>query len=127
MPEDPALETLSVINYLFLETGSFQMHLSQCLNINQLKGLGLSAVDLINVSSWPFQVLIVRAPATLQDLGLDKCGIRDSQFNVILPALGRCSQLTVIQLLWQPHLRGRPGEPAAPHQGAEPHAVPHSQ
>lgn len=49
MPEDPALETLSITNYLCLATGSFQMHLSQSLNINQLKDLGLSAVDLTNV------------------------------------------------------------------------------
>uniref|UniRef100_A0A8C9AWG0 PRAME nuclear receptor transcriptional regulator n=2 Tax=Prolemur simus TaxID=1328070 RepID=A0A8C9AWG0_PROSS len=86
------LETLSITNCRLAE--SDLTYLSQCPNISQLKDLGLSGVILTDISPEPLQVLLERTSATLQDLDLDECGIVDSQFVVILPALGRCSQLT---------------------------------
>lgn len=94
------LETLSITNCLLSE--SDLTHLSQHLNVSQLKDLGLSGVNLTNMSPAPLQVLIERASATLQDLDLDECGIMDSQFTVILPALGRCSQLTTFSFCGNP-------------------------
>uniref|UniRef100_A0A452T7Q7 Melanoma antigen preferentially expressed in tumors-like n=2 Tax=Ursus TaxID=9639 RepID=A0A452T7Q7_URSMA len=94
------LETLSITNCLLSE--SDLTHLSQHLNVSQLKDLGLSGVSLTNMSPEPLQVLIERASATLQDLDLDECGIMDSQFTDILPALGRCSQLTTFSFCGNP-------------------------
>ncbi|XP_039736357.1 melanoma antigen preferentially expressed in tumors [Pteropus medius] len=94
------LETLSITNCLLSETDL--MHLSQNLNVSQLKDLGLSGVNLTNVSSEPLQILLERASATLQDLDLDECGIMDPQFTAILPALSRCSQLTTFSFCGNP-------------------------
>ncbi|KAL2767477.1 melanoma antigen preferentially expressed in tumors isoform b [Daubentonia madagascariensis] len=94
------LETLSITNCLLSEADL--TYLSQCPNISQLKDLGLSGVNLTNISPEPLQVLLERASATLQDLDLDECGIMDSQFIAILPALGRCSQLTTFSFCGNP-------------------------
>ncbi|KAG8505936.1 Melanoma antigen preferentially expressed in tumors, partial [Galemys pyrenaicus] len=94
------LETLSITNCLLTEMDL--VHLSQGLNVSQLKDLGLSGVNLTTVSPEPLQVLIERASATLQDLDLDECGIMDMQFTAILPALGRCSQLTTFSFCGNP-------------------------
>ena len=44
------------------------------------------------------QVLLEKVAVTLQELGLDVCGITDSQLEAILPALSRCSQLRYFSL-----------------------------
>ena len=44
------------------------------------------------------QVLLQKVAATLQELGLDVCGITDSQLEACLPALSRCSQLRSVSL-----------------------------
>ncbi|XP_008065251.1 melanoma antigen preferentially expressed in tumors [Carlito syrichta] len=85
------LETLSLTNCLLSEADL--IHLSQCSNVSQLNNLSLSGVTLTNISPEPLQVLLERNSTTLQDLDLDECGIMDSQFMVILPALSHCSQL----------------------------------
>ncbi|XP_006938683.2 melanoma antigen preferentially expressed in tumors isoform X1 [Felis catus] len=94
------LETLSITNCLLSE--SDLTHLSQHLNVSQLKDLGLSGVNLTCMSAGPLQVLIERASATLQDLDLDECGIMDSQFSAILPALSHCSQLMTFSFCGNP-------------------------
>uniref|UniRef100_A0A8C5ZZ76 PRAME nuclear receptor transcriptional regulator n=1 Tax=Marmota marmota marmota TaxID=9994 RepID=A0A8C5ZZ76_MARMA len=94
------LETLSITNCLLSE--SDLTHLSQCPNISQLKDLGLSGVNLTCVSFEPLQVLLERTSTTLQDLDLDECGIMDSQFTAILPALSHCSQLTTFSFCGNP-------------------------
>ncbi|XP_058387861.1 melanoma antigen preferentially expressed in tumors-like [Diceros bicornis minor] len=94
------LETLSITNCLLSELDL--THLSQCPNVSQLKDLDLSGVSLTCMSAEPLQVLIERASATLQDLDLDECGIMDSQFSAILPALSRCSQLTIFSFCGNP-------------------------
>ncbi|MXQ99571.1 hypothetical protein E5288_WYG009445 [Bos mutus] len=60
-----------------------------CLPIK--KDLGLSGVNLTNLSLEPLQVLIERTSTTLQDLDLDECGIMDTQFSTLLPSLSHCS------------------------------------
>ncbi|XP_007196437.1 melanoma antigen preferentially expressed in tumors [Balaenoptera acutorostrata] len=94
------LETLSITNCLISE--SDLMHLSQCPSVSQLKDLGLSGVNLTSISSEPLRVLIEKASATLQDLDLDECGIMDSQFSALLPALSHCSQLTTFSFCGNP-------------------------
>lgn len=91
---------LSITNCLLLERDL--IHLSQNLNVSQLKGLSLSGLNLTNISSGPLQVLIERASCTLQDLDLDECGIMDPQFIDILPALSHCSQLTTFSFCENP-------------------------
>ncbi|XP_077016255.1 melanoma antigen preferentially expressed in tumors-like [Tamandua tetradactyla] len=94
------LETLSITNCLLLE--SDLMHLSLCPNVGQLKNLSLSGVSLTNMSPGPLKFLLERASSTLRDLDLDECGIMDSQFSALLPALGRCSQLKTLSFCGNP-------------------------
>ncbi|XP_029777836.1 melanoma antigen preferentially expressed in tumors [Suricata suricatta] len=94
------LENLSITNCLLSK--SDLRYLSQHLNVSQLKNLSLSGVNLTNVSAGPLRVLIERASATLQDLDLDECGIMDSQFSAILPALSHCSQLMTFTFCGNP-------------------------
>ncbi|KAM6166380.1 melanoma antigen preferentially expressed in tumors [Erethizon dorsatum] len=87
-----SLEILSITNCLLSE--SDLTHLSQCPSMSQLKDLSLSGVSLTTMSPEPLRALLERAASTLEDLDLDECGITDTQFVAILPALGQCSQLT---------------------------------
>ena len=73
-------------------------HLSQCPNISQLKDLDVSGVWLVNFNPELLQVLLEKVAATLQELYLDQCGNRDSQFEAILPALSCCSHLKSFNL-----------------------------
>uniref|UniRef100_A0A671FAY4 PRAME nuclear receptor transcriptional regulator n=2 Tax=Rhinolophus ferrumequinum TaxID=59479 RepID=A0A671FAY4_RHIFE len=94
------LETLAITNCLL--SGVDLMHLSQRLNVSQLKDLSLTGVNLTSVSSEPLQVLLERASATLQDLDLDECGIMDHELTAIMPILSRCSQLTTFSFCGNP-------------------------
>ncbi|XP_057587986.1 PRAME family member 15-like [Hippopotamus amphibius kiboko] len=90
------LDNLSITNCLLSE--SDLTHLSQCQNISQLKGLDLRGVTLTDFSPEVLQVLLEKVAATLQELDLDLCGIRDSQFEALLTALSHCSQLSYFSL-----------------------------
>ncbi|XP_059536605.1 melanoma antigen preferentially expressed in tumors-like, partial [Myotis daubentonii] len=94
------LETLSITNCLLFER-DFR-HLSQHLNVSQLKSLSFSGLNLTIISSRSLQFLLERASPTLQDLDLDECGIMDHQFLDILPALSHCSQLTTLSFCENP-------------------------
>lgn len=94
------LETLYITNCLYLERDL--RHLSQHLNVSQLKGLSFSGLTLTNISSRSLQCLLERASPTLQDLDLDECGIMDPQFLDILPALSQCSQLMTLSFCENP-------------------------
>uniref|UniRef100_A0A4W2DPV7 Preferentially expressed antigen in melanoma n=1 Tax=Bos indicus x Bos taurus TaxID=30522 RepID=A0A4W2DPV7_BOBOX len=94
------LETLWITNCLISE--SDLAYLSQCPSVSQLKDLGLSGVNLTSLSLEPLKVLIEWTSATLQDLDLDECGIMDSQFSALLPALSCCSQLTTFSFCGNP-------------------------
>ena len=85
------LDNLSITNFQLTE--SDWIHLSQCLNISQLKGLDLSDVRLTFFSPELLHVLLEKVAATLQEPDLSQCGIMDSQLEAILPALSSCSQL----------------------------------
>uniref|UniRef100_A0A8C0X3V2 Uncharacterized protein n=1 Tax=Castor canadensis TaxID=51338 RepID=A0A8C0X3V2_CASCN len=87
------LELLSITHCQLVE--SDLKHLSQCPSIHQLKHLSLRGVTLSYVGPEPLQVLLERVTDTLKTLDLEDCGIRDSQFTVLLPALSHCSQLTI--------------------------------
>ncbi|XP_043778860.1 PRAME family member 8-like [Cervus elaphus] len=90
------LDNLSITNCQLTE--SDLTHLSQCPNICQLKSLELNGVTLTDFNPELLQVLLEKVAATLQELYLDQCGIRSSQFEAILPALSRCSQLRSFSL-----------------------------
>ncbi|XP_068841874.1 PRAME family member 8-like [Capricornis sumatraensis] len=79
-------------------TESDLIHLSQCPNICQLKSLEMIGVTMTDFSPELLQVLLEKVAATIQELYLDQCGIMDSQFEAILPALSRCSQLSSFSL-----------------------------
>ncbi|XP_076986872.1 melanoma antigen preferentially expressed in tumors-like [Tamandua tetradactyla] len=85
------LEKLS-ITYCQLQESDL-MHLSLFVNISHLKQLALSGVILLNINPEPLKVLLKKVSATLQNLDLDECGLTDAHFNILLPALSRCSQL----------------------------------
>ncbi|XP_070258870.1 melanoma antigen preferentially expressed in tumors-like [Myotis yumanensis] len=94
------LEALSITNCLLFERDL--RHLSQHLNVSQLKSLSFSGLNLTNISSGSLQFLLERASPTLQDLDLDECGIMDPQFLDILPALSHCSQLMTLSFCENP-------------------------
>ena len=90
------LDNLSIIYCQLTESGF--IHLSQCLNISQLKVLDLSGVTMTDFSLEIFPVLLEKVSSTLQKLDSDLCGIRDSQCEALLLALSCCSQLTSFSL-----------------------------
>uniref|UniRef100_G1QBI1 Uncharacterized protein n=1 Tax=Myotis lucifugus TaxID=59463 RepID=G1QBI1_MYOLU len=73
-------------------THSDLTHLFQCPNLRQLKILHLLGLSLADFSE-PLRALLEAVAPTLQDLGLDKCEMADSQVEAILPVLSRCHQL----------------------------------
>ena len=86
------MDNLIITHCLLIE--SDLTHLSECLNISQLKGLDLSGIKLTNFNPQLLQVLLEKVVATLQELDLDECGIMDSHLEAILPALSHCFQLS---------------------------------
>uniref|UniRef100_L7N1P1 Uncharacterized protein n=1 Tax=Myotis lucifugus TaxID=59463 RepID=L7N1P1_MYOLU len=86
------LDKLSII-YSQQLTHSDLTHLFQCPNLRQLKSLDLFGLSLMDFSPEPLRALLEAVAPTLRDLGLDKCGMGDSQVEAILPALSRCHQL----------------------------------
>ncbi|XP_061237790.1 PRAME family member 12-like [Bos javanicus] len=90
------LDHLAITNCRLTE--SDLTHLSQCLNIHQLKGLDLSGVTMTDFSPKILCILLEQVAATLQELNLEKCGITESQLESILPVLSCCSQLRTFSL-----------------------------
>ncbi|XP_037687334.1 melanoma antigen preferentially expressed in tumors-like [Choloepus didactylus] len=81
------LETLSITHCL--------IHLSLYPNVGQLKDLNLHGISLMNLNPGPLKYLLKRLTATLWGLDLDKCGIMDFQFSILLPTDNP-------QLIWNP-------------------------
>ncbi|XP_059751777.1 PRAME family member 8-like [Balaenoptera ricei] len=90
------LDNLAITHCLLSD--SDLSHLSQCPNISELKGLDLSGVTLTYSSPELLPVLLEKVAATLQELYLEQCGIRDSHLEAILQSLSRCSQLMFFSL-----------------------------
>ncbi|XP_059527646.1 PRAME family member 15-like [Myotis daubentonii] len=67
--------------------------LFQCPNLRQLKSLHLFRLSLADFSPESLRALLEAVAPTLQDLGLDNCGMVDSQVQAILPVLSHCHQL----------------------------------
>ncbi|XP_014401287.1 PREDICTED: PRAME family member 9/15 [Myotis brandtii] len=86
------LDKLSIRNCQRL-THSDLTHLLQCPNLRQLTSLHLFDLRLADFSLEPLRALLEAVAPTLQDLGLDHCGMGDSQVEAILPVLSRCHQL----------------------------------
>uniref|UniRef100_A0A8C6CY35 Uncharacterized protein n=1 Tax=Moschus moschiferus TaxID=68415 RepID=A0A8C6CY35_MOSMO len=91
-----SLENLTITHCLLTE--SDLTHLSQCPSISQLKGLDLSGVVVTNFRPAILQILLEKVAASVWELGLDECGILDSQLEAILPALSLCFQLRSFSL-----------------------------
>ncbi|EPQ19909.1 PRAME family member 11 [Myotis brandtii] len=83
---------LLCLTYCQRLTHSDLTHLFQCPNLRQLEILHLFGLSLADFSE-PLRALLEAVAPTLQDLGLDKCGMADSQVEAILPVLSRCHQL----------------------------------
>ncbi|XP_068841882.1 PRAME family member 12-like [Capricornis sumatraensis] len=84
---------------LHLESPSFlEGCLDQMLRAQTSVSLALSGVTMTDFSPELLQVLLQKVAATLQELGLDVCGITDSQLEACLPALSHCSQLRSFSL-----------------------------
>ena len=90
------LDNLAITHCLLSD--SDLSHLSQCPNISQLKSLDLSGVTLTYSSPELLPVLLEKVAATLQELYLEQCGIRDSHLEAILQSLSHCSQLMFFSL-----------------------------
>ncbi|XP_059537151.1 melanoma antigen preferentially expressed in tumors-like [Myotis daubentonii] len=75
--------------------GTFALYLGQMSN---LQTLYLPRIDVLaeeeEDEDEPLGALLEAVAPTLQTLGLDNCGMADSQVEAILPALSRCHQLT---------------------------------
>ncbi|XP_059516645.1 PRAME family member 20-like [Myotis daubentonii] len=91
------LDKLSVTNCQRL-THSDLTHLFQCPNLRQLKSLHLFGLSLADFSLEPLRALLEAVAPTLEDLGLDNCGMVDSQVEAILLVLSRCHQLRVFTI-----------------------------
>ena len=64
----------------------------------QLQCLTLSVIALTEFSPGILQVLLKKVAATLQELYLEQCGIRDSHLESILHILSHCFQLMSFSL-----------------------------
>ncbi|XP_076966252.1 PRAME family member 12-like [Callospermophilus lateralis] len=69
-------------------------HLEQVLG--KPRHLELRGIKLTNFSPEPLKILLETVAATLKILDLETCRITDSQLQVLLPVLSRCSQLRVL-------------------------------
>ena len=90
------LDTLTITRCLL--TDSDLTHLFQSQKVSQLKGLNLSGVTMTYSSPELLPALLQKVSATLQELYLEKCGIRDFHLEFLLPALSLCIQLTSFSL-----------------------------
>ncbi|XP_021091705.1 PRAME family member 12-like [Mesocricetus auratus] len=88
------LETFSVTHSHFLQP--HLQHFSQCQRLHQLKHLDMSGVPMSHLFMMPLRVLLENVSDTLETLQLQGCEIKDSQLNILLPALSQCSQLTKV-------------------------------
>ncbi|CAO2639292.1 PRAME family member 12, partial [Lemmus lemmus] len=88
------LETFSVTHCHILQ--SHFKDFALCPRLHQLKHLDMSGALLSNVCILPLSVLLEMGADSLETLELQDCGIKDSQFTELLPALSQCSQLTKV-------------------------------
>ncbi|XP_006903476.1 PREDICTED: PRAME family member 12-like [Elephantulus edwardii] len=78
-------------------TGSDLEYLSRCLSTGHLSKLHLRNVEMVGVDAGFLNILLERISGTLKELDLRGCGMTDTEFTAILPALGRCSQLDFLR------------------------------
>ena len=90
------LDTLAITRCLL--TDSDLTHLSQSPKVSQLKGLNLSGVMMTYSSPELLPALLEKVSATLQELYLEQCGIKDFHLEFLLSALSLCIHLTSFSL-----------------------------
>ncbi|XP_052031773.1 PRAME family member 8-like [Apodemus sylvaticus] len=88
------LESLSMTVCQLSKSDLKQM--SECQRLHQLKHLHFDGVVFPMSCSKSLRILLENVSDTLQTLQLENCRMNDSQLNVLLPALGQCSQLTSV-------------------------------
>ncbi|XP_031229080.1 oogenesin-1-like [Mastomys coucha] len=86
------LETLSITYCPRLIQSDFE-YLPHCLNIRKLKHLNLNGLFLSDIGYELPGHILEKVTSTLQILELERCGMTDSHFEPLLPALSQCSQL----------------------------------
>lgn len=86
------METLCITNCQLSQ--SDLDYLPYCLNIFELKCLSLINTNLTYSFLEPLGFLLERVRHTLECLELKSCGMEESHFNTLLPALSQCSHLT---------------------------------
>ncbi|XP_028640031.1 oogenesin-3-like, partial [Grammomys surdaster] len=85
------LDSLSIINCNLSQ--SDLDFLPYCLNIFELKSLNLSYINLCYLHLEPLRFFLERVGHSLEYLELVGCGIQDSQFSTLLPAISQCFHL----------------------------------
>ncbi|XP_028368396.1 PRAME family member 12-like [Phyllostomus discolor] len=90
------LEALSITDTLLTELDMVRLY--QCPNLCQLINLDLNGVCLTELDPELLSALLEKITATLEDLDLVYCGIRDVYMEAIVPALSRCHQLRSLNL-----------------------------
>ncbi|XP_032757991.1 oogenesin-2-like [Rattus rattus] len=86
------LETLSITDCPRLLQSDLEC-LPHCSNIFKLKHLHMNAILLSDAAPELPGRILEKVTSTLQILELEQCGMRDSHFKALLPALSECSQL----------------------------------
>ncbi|XP_004710070.1 melanoma antigen preferentially expressed in tumors-like [Echinops telfairi] len=76
--------------------------LSCCPCTSHLQSLDLSGVFCKGIHFGLLADLLERLSATLTNLDLDSCGIKDSEFMALKPALGHCTQLKYLAFSGNP-------------------------
>lgn len=91
------LESLSITYCLIIQRDLD--YLPRCLNLSVLKHLDLSCTMLDRCIK-PLGDLLETVKGTLQTLNMFRCGLGDSHFRALMPALSQCSQLLEINFSW---------------------------
>ncbi|KAK7797732.1 LOW QUALITY PROTEIN: hypothetical protein U0070_011547, partial [Myodes glareolus] len=91
------LESLSITYCLIIQRDLD--YLPRCLNLSVLKHLDLSCT-MFDRCIKPLSDLLETVKGTLQTLNMFRCGLGDSHFRALMPALSQCSQLLEINFSW---------------------------
>ncbi|XP_028639336.1 oogenesin-3-like [Grammomys surdaster] len=97
------LETLSIIGCHRLLQSDFE-YLPHCVNIRKLKHLNLNGIFLCDILPKLPGLILENVSSTLQILELEQCGMTDSHFKALLPALSKCSRLLKVNFYKNDHI-----------------------
>ncbi|XP_075394402.1 melanoma antigen preferentially expressed in tumors-like [Tenrec ecaudatus] len=94
------LKYLTIKQCMLMDSDLTYLSCSPCTS--QLQSLDLSGVFGEDISFAFLPGLIGRLSATLTNLALDSCGIKDPELMALKPALGQCTQLKSLALCGNP-------------------------